>query len=165
MQSINDVQDKSAEAGIIATLLRHPDFIYHSEDLSPRHFIDEINGYIYYGIKECVQNDITTLDAINISHMLNRTADKSKTDRITQELLNDIISLGHLVERNTVEEYKVLVDSVIDKAFKRDILRELKHCETICYSEETHNAKSLVYNSLEKIISEYDGTDKIEPLA
>lgn len=164
MQSINDVQDKSAEAGIIATLLRHPDFIYHSDDLSPRHFIDEINGYIYYGIKECVQNDITNLDAINISHMLNRKADKSKTDKITQELLNDIISLGHLVERNTVEEYKVLVDSVIDKAFKRDILRELKHCETICYSEDTTNAKSLVYNSLEKIISEYDGTDKIEPL-
>lgn len=162
--TINDVRDQSAEAGIIATLLRHPDFIYHSEDLSPRHFFDEVNGYIYWGIKRCVENDITNLDAINISAMFNQHCDASKTDKITQELLNEIIALGHLVERNTIEEYNVLVDSVIDKSLRRDILKEIKHCESICYGEEGNNAKTEVYNILEKIISEYDGTDRIEPL-
>ena len=44
LPNINDVQDKNSEAGIIATLIRHPDFIYQSEDLLPKHFFDEMNG-------------------------------------------------------------------------------------------------------------------------
>ena len=162
---INDVQDINSEAGIIATLLRHPEFIYHSEDLSPRHFFDDINGYIYYGIKECILSDIKELDAFNISLLLNRKrCDESKIDKINEESLNEIINLGRLIERNTVEEYMILVDSVMDKAFKRDILKELKHIEAVCYKEETNDAKTLVYNSLEEIISTYDGTEKVEPI-
>lgn len=163
--TINDVNDKNSEAGIIATLLRHPEFIYHSEDLSPRHFFDDINGYIYYGIKECILSDIKELDAFNISLMLNRKrCDEGKIDKITEESLNEIINLGHLIERNTIEEYMILVESVMDKSFKRDILKELKHIEAVCYKEETSDAKTLVYNSLETIISSYDGTEQVEPI-
>lgn len=160
MPNINDVQDKNSEAGIIATLIRHPDFIYQSEDLLPKHFFDEMNGYIYYGIKECIMNDIKEIDAININLMLN----KHKIDKITQEELTDIIHMGHLIERHTVEEYLALVDSVLDKAFKRDILKELDRMESICYNETVTDAKSMVYNSLENIISTYDGTEQIIPL-
>lgn len=163
MPTINEVCDKNSEAGIIATLIRHPEFIYQNEDLLPIHFFDKMNGLIYYGIKQCLLNDITKIDAINIKLMLDNSPYTEYAKNITEESLRQIIDYSDLIERETVEEYIVLTESVLDKAFKRDILRELHHLESVCYSEDISDTKTKVYNSLENIISTYDGTEKVVP--
>ena len=45
-----DIRSIDAEAGIIATLLNNPEFIFYSEELKPNHFVYHQNGNLYYAI-------------------------------------------------------------------------------------------------------------------
>ena len=51
-----------SEAGIIATLIHHPEFSYYSEQLLPNHFTNEENRYIYQAICSLARDGITTID-------------------------------------------------------------------------------------------------------
>ena len=55
-----------SEAGIIATLIHHPEFSYYSEQLLPNHFTNEENRYIYQAICSLARDGITTIDPYNI---------------------------------------------------------------------------------------------------
>lgn len=57
-----------SEAGIIATLIHHPEFSYYSEQLLPNHFTNEENRYIYQAICSLARDGITTIDPYNIIH-------------------------------------------------------------------------------------------------
>ena len=46
MLANEDMARVESEAGIIATLIHHPDFSYYSEQLLPNHFTTEENRYI-----------------------------------------------------------------------------------------------------------------------
>ena len=50
MLANEDMARVESEAGIIATLIHHPDFSYYSEQLLPNHFTNEENRYIYQAI-------------------------------------------------------------------------------------------------------------------
>ena len=38
--NVNDIKSVDSEAGIVATLIEHPDYSFYSENLRPRHFTD-----------------------------------------------------------------------------------------------------------------------------
>lgn len=59
-----------SEAGIIATLIHHPEFSYYSEQLLPNHFTNEENRYIYQAICSLARDGITTIDPYNIIQAL-----------------------------------------------------------------------------------------------
>ena len=61
-----------SEAGIIATLIHHPEFSYYSEQLLPNHFTNEENRYIYQAICSLARDGITTIDPYNIIPMFDQ---------------------------------------------------------------------------------------------
>lgn len=47
MTSVDDINSLESEAGIIASLIHKPDFIFYSEYLLPNHFTNKENRCVY----------------------------------------------------------------------------------------------------------------------
>ena len=86
-----------SEAGIIATLIHHPEFSYYSEQLLPNHFTNEENRYIYQAICSLARDGITTIDPYNIIQALSA---KEATRRFADELSIDQL-LGGILFSNS----------------------------------------------------------------
>ena len=67
---LEKLSDTQAEAGIIATLVYHPDFILHSDVLKAGYFYHKDNGCLYWAIDELIKAGVDNIDAFNISNML-----------------------------------------------------------------------------------------------
>ena len=88
MSDISSITDTQAEAGVIATLVYHPDFILHSDYLKPGYFYNVENGCIYWAISELYKVGIETIDALNISNMLN--SNRAVKRKVEEFNLNDM---------------------------------------------------------------------------
>lgn len=62
MTSVDDINSLESEAGIIASLIHKPDFIFYSEYLLPNHFTNKENRCVYTAIGDLVSRGITTVD-------------------------------------------------------------------------------------------------------
>lgn len=160
---INTVKNIEAEAGIIATIINHPDYIFSSDDLKPKHFAENQNGYLYYAISELAKKGISQIDSYNITNILNlKESTKKQTDTITVPAINELIGFSELISRDSIEEYKVLVNIVLDKAFRRDAYKKLIECQRLCFEEENNeNIQNKIYNTIEEIITQYQNTDNV----
>ena len=67
----------------------------------------------------------------------------------------ELIELSHLIARTTSEEYMLLVKNVLDKSFRRELLRELKKCEQICFKDSEEDIKATVYDTLDTVMAQY----------
>lgn len=160
--NINDLKDISAEAGIIATLVHHPDYVFHSDSLKPNYFFDNQNGLIYYSIQELAKMGIEKIDAYNITMILNKSKyTENDTKSITVENLNSLIEMSDIICRNTVEEYMILCNNVTDQAFRRQMFDQLKVCENLVFDKDVGDIQQEVFSKIDKTISSYSGFDKI----
>jgi replicative DNA helicase len=108
---------------------------------------------------------IEKIDAYNITNILNaREATKKQTETITIPALNELIELSQLICRNSVEEYKLLVKNVLDKAFRRDTYKKLIECENLCFSDDVENVQGIIYRAVEDLICEYQSLDEVKPM-
>jgi len=166
---VKDLVDELSEAGVIASLIYKPELCYHDEDLSERHFSDPVNSIIFYAIKEMVKKNIYKVDAINILSMIsegNKKIEKmSKTANITSETIDEIISLGQNVARTTPEEYKALADNVRIKAFKREMYKALKKCETYCFMEDEKDVQIRVQDEINGVTTDYSTVEDLKTVA
>jgi replicative DNA helicase len=162
MKDIREIRDVESEAGIIATILHHPEFTLHSDDLTPHHFTEPENGYIYYAISELAKRNVDNVDAYNIFNILNaKESTRKVTQQITIESLNDLIAVSGYIARHTIEEYQILVENVLDKAFRRDMVKTLTQCKGLCCNYDIEDIKTIVYEKLDKIMSEYTVGEEI----
>jgi len=163
--NVNDIKSIESEAGIIATIINHPEYIFHSEDLKPNHFTDQQNAYIYYAICELAKKGIDKIDAYNITNLLNSKESTRKiTETITIPALNELIDYSQLIARNSIEEYKLLVKIVLDKAFRRETYKKLVECENLCFNEKEENVQSRIYKEIETLVFKYQDLDEIKPM-
>lgn len=84
MTSVDDINSLESEAGIIASLIHKPDFIFYSEYLLPNHFTNKENRCVYTAIGEVIV-------------ALHNDSDKCETihhgDRIAQLVIMPYISV------------------------------------------------------------------------
>jgi len=152
----SDIKSVEAEAGIIASIINHPEYTFFSEELKPNQFSDSQNGYIYYAVRELAKKGIKKIDSYNIVNILNaRDATKNQTETITIPALNELIDFSGIISRSTPEEYQLLVKTVMEKAFRRELYRELQKCEQVCYSDNDSDIKASIYSSLDSVLSNY----------
>ena len=161
------IYDVEAEAGVISTLMVHPEFYFHSEDLTGRHFYNVENGHLYFAIGEMAKRDIHKIDSYGIFNILNlRQVTKAWADKMTVSSVNEMISIAPVVARNSVSEYKTLAKKVLDTAFRREAIKKLKECETICRKEfDADDIKTRVYKEVESLVSRYQQTSDVTPLS
>ncbi len=154
-----------SEAGIIATLVHHPDFVYYSEDLLPGHFTNEENRYIYLAICNLVNDGITTIDPYNIVQSLSSSeATKRFADEMSIDQLYTLIENSEYISRGTVEEYQQLVKAVKNAAFRRDTYVQLKECEGMCLKASLDDdIQQLIYKKLDDVMTEFSTADDVPP--
>ena len=164
---ISTIADTQAEAGVIATLVYHPDFILHSDYLKPGYFYNTENGCIYWSIQELYKNGIETIDALNISNMLNSNrAVKRKIDEYNLSDMQEFINMAQYAARHTLEEYKLLVNNVVETSFKRELAKVASEIQADCYNSDMGLSKlnQVVNDKLTDLTEKYITGDEIKTL-
>ena len=153
-----------SESGIIATLFRHPEFSFYSENLLPNHFFNADNRYIYQAICDLARRGIKTIDPYNIIESLGASESTRRfAEELSVEQLYNAIETTEHICRGTVEEYKLLVDSVMDAAFRRDTYQQLKECQTLCTKPTEVNIEQKIYKMLDDVMMEFSTTNEVPP--
>ena len=157
-----DIARVESEAGIVATLIFHPDFAFHSENLLPNHFSNRENACLYMAITDLARRGIETIDAYNINEVLaSSEAARRYSGEITVENIQDFIETATSISRDSVEEYKMLVDAVLEASFRRDAVRKLQECEAMLFNEHEKNVQQKLCDAVDEIVGEYSSNDEI----
>ena len=161
--NVCDIADVSAEAGIIATIVLHPEYVYYSEKLTPHHFTNEQNGYMYYAISELAKKGVSQIDAYNITNILNaRPETKVKAESLLPvSAIKDFIIVAPNIARHSIEEYRLVVDSVMSAALRRNLYMRLLDAEKLCFQDSESDIEQQVYEILDDVMSEYASTNDI----
>jgi replicative DNA helicase len=164
--TIDAIADNQAESGVIATLVYHPEFILHSEYLKAGYFYNKDNSCIYWAIQELYKAGIDTIDAFNISNMINSNpAVRKTTEQYNLPSMQEYIDLCSAVARDTLEEYLMLVDKVVELSFKRDLNRLLIEFQRNCYTDiPLQELSQKIYDGLDKLTEKYISTSVIKSM-
>ena len=169
---VNSIKNIEAEAGVIASIIQKPEMVFFSENLTPNMFSDENNAFLYWAIRELARKGATKIDSLNITNALNsRAATRERTSVLTIPALNELIDLSKLIARDTAEDYLVLVNGVMDAAFRRETYNRLVSCERLCFNSSEHDIQQKIYETLDNVMLEYSTTcdipqfkDMVDPL-
>lgn len=157
-----EINSLDSENGIIATLIHHPNYSFFSEFLLPNHFTREDNQIIYVAISKLAQHGIGCIDPYNIIEILNsEESTKKYSEKLTVDRLYELIEMSSLISRETVEEYQMLVRNVMDAAFRRDVLRQLKDCQQLCYNRDINDIEQKIYSVLDGVMLDYSRSSEM----
>lgn len=161
--NVDEIRAIESEAGIIASIIKHPEYTFYSEHLRYTYFTDIVNGYIYWAIQQLAKKDVVQADAYNIMNVLSGnkyTAERAEKE-VTLEVLSDIISTSDYIARSSVEEYNILVDNVVKCAMRRKIHNKLIECEQHCFTDSQENIEQKIYKSLDDVMLEFSSTTEV----
>ena len=157
-----DINDVTSEAGVVASAALQPELVFYSEQLTPHHFSNEHNAYLYYSICELAKRGVSKVDAYNITNILNaKAATREKTSLLTVPAINDFLDAAHTIARSTVEEYKMLVDNVLDAAFRRETYSKLAECQSYCLNYTQQDIQQKIYSTLDNVMLEYSTVTEV----
>ena len=121
-KKLSELSDIAAEGGVIASLLFHPEFLLSDNNLQPRFFYHQENQLLYWGINELVKNGVTKIDPLNLRNVLySQPEAKAVIDKYNLNDIQSYINTARAAARGTYEEYKLLANTVISLAFRREL--------------------------------------------
>lgn len=164
---ISKLSDIQSESGIIGTLIYHPEYILHTENLLPGHFYNVENGCLYWAIQDLYANGVTNIDAYNISTKLQSHYGVKKTiEKYNLPAVQEYMELYKFTARHTLEEYKILADNVLGLAFKRDLVKTLNQSISKCFDSdyELECLGNTIYRDLDGLTQKYIVTDDVQTL-
>lgn len=158
--NVCDINDVNAEAGVIASAILQPELIFYSEQLTPHHFTNDANGYMYYAICELAKRGVEQIDAYNITNILNRNpSTRAKAETLLPvPAINEFILNAPSIARTTPEEYKLVCDAVMNAAFRRDTYNRLVECQHLCFKGDEKDIEQKIYATLDDVMLEYSTT-------
>ena len=157
-RSISELVDTSAEAGVIASIIYHPEYLLSDNNLQPRFFYGEENQILYWAVNELVQSGVTNIDILNLQNILNSNAAvQSKLKKYNLSNLTQFIELARAAARGTYEEYKLLVNQVISLAFRRELCNLSVDIGKECFNQEItlDDLNDYVNHGLSKIVDKF----------
>ena len=160
----DEINALNSENGVLATLIFHPDYIFYSEQLQPEHFSRFDNRAVYTALMMMAENNINTVDAYNIIEVLNSTeaTRKKYLGFVSIESLHSLIGMADMLARHTPEEYLVLVNNVLDAAFRRDTMKALQECQSRLERNNSENIEQEIYELLDDVMSYYVDRNEIK---
>lgn len=165
MRDISLISDNQAEAGVIATLIQHPDFVLYTDYLRGTYFYNPENGCIYWAIRELQHNGVGTIDAVNLMNMLSSNPSVlRRVERFNLSNMQSFIDNSQYMARHTIEEYKLLVNNVVTLAFKRELYRETEMIGALCFDPnyDLNKLNSTVNGRLNKLTERFITANEIK---
>lgn len=166
MRASEDISCVDSESGIVATLVHHPDFSFHSEQLLPNHFTNHENKLLYQALCALAQQNVSPMDID--SYLIRQTLQSQPgtqryADDISIEQLGAFIEQSDILCRDSVEAYTILVKNVMDAAFRRDTLQQLKECQRICLQRSEKDIVPRIYQALDEVMMDFSATTEVPP--
>lgn len=162
MRANEDMSRVESEAGIIATLIHHPDFSFYSEQLLPNHFTNKENRIIYQALRSLAQSGVQTIDPyIIVQELQSKEATRRFADDLSVDQLYTLIENSDILCRDSVEAYMVLVNGVLDAAFRRDTYQQLKECQRLCLQPTEADIEQKIYKMLDDVMMEFSATNDV----
>lgn len=156
-----DLNRVESEAGIIATLIHHPDYAFHSEFLTPEHFTNQQNKVLYSALSGMANEGITSVDTYGIQEYI-KLHEPDSEDVLPKEAIDEVIEMSVYLTRNSVKEYKILVSNVWDVAFRREMLLKLDECKSIISEPDTEDVRKKIYTIVDSVMTSYSYGSDIE---
>ena len=164
MRANETISRIDSEAGVIATLIRHPEYSFYSEELLPNHFTNQENRCMYYAICSLARDGITTIDPYNsVQELQSSDATRRLAGDLEPEQIFTFIESSDCIVRNSVEEYKKIVSNVMDAAFRRDAYEQLKRCQELCLNSSEENIEQKIYRLMDDVMMEFSTANDIPP--
>lgn len=164
MVRAEDITSLESESGIIASLIHDPELSFYSDHLLPNHFTNKDNRLVYTAIVMLARKGITNIDPFNIIEVLNaEQATRKYADELSIDRLHEFIDMSDVLARSSVEEYKMLVDTVLDAAFRRDAFQKLKECQIMCFDRSVENVEQKIYSTIDEVMTEFSTKNEIPP--
>lgn len=163
--NISAINDSQAEATVLATVFKHPEFMNNITYLEPGYFFDVGNGCLYWAVQQLVNEGVTNIDALNLSNVINSNqAVKRKIEQYNIGNIQEFLELSRYSARDTLDEYRLLVNNIVALSFKRELYRRTIDIQKSCLDEKTE-LKDLTTNMNEvfnNLASKYIiGTDSV----
>ena len=166
VRNAEDINDVSAEAGVIATLIHHPDYYFHAEELLPAHCSNLENRAMYTALQKIAENGVDHVDAYNIIEFLGSSpATQAALSWLTVDQVQELISNSNEIARSSVEEYRVLVSNILSAAFRRDAWIKLGECQKLCTDPSEENLEQKIYDIIDDISTTYSVRTEIPTYA
>ena len=104
--NVCDINDVASEAGVIASAILHPEFVFYSEQLTPHHFTNDQNAYMYHAICELAKMGIEKIDSYNITNILNgKAATREKAATILSiPAIDEFIDNAHSISSRYIQQ-------------------------------------------------------------
>lgn len=151
-----------SEAGIIATLIHHPEFSFYSDRLLPNHFTNTENRIIYQALCSLAQSGVKTIDPyIIMQELQSKEATRRFVDSVSVEQLYSLIENSDILCRDSTEAYMVLVNNVLDAAFRRDTYQQLKECQRLCLQQGEGDIEQKIYSMLDDVMMEFSSANDV----
>lgn len=165
-KNISELMDNAAEGGVISTLIYHPEFLLSDNNLQPRFFYLEENQLMFWAINELVSKGVTKIDALNLQNVIN--SNKSCAIEATKVGITNIqkyIEIAQVAARGTYEEYRLLANTVISLAFRRELCALSSSLGRECFNMELSldDLNDYVNNGIDKIAQKFVfGSDTVQ---
>ncbi len=156
--------DITAETGVLCTLIQNPEFILHSESLSPSYFYKKENGSIYWAIQELYKKNITQIDEFNITTQINSNKGvKNIVESYSEDFIKELIENSKFIARVTKKEYLEVANRVITLSFKRDTYNKLSYFQSLCLNKDIdlNQLNLTIMNDIDELATQYITQDKI----
>lgn len=163
---VGDIKNIEAEAGVIASILFKPELTFSSDQLKPQHFSNIENVYLYYAIRELAERSVdnpTPADIINILNMKKGTehVGDDVNSIITVQSLQELYDNATYIARSEVPDYMVLVEAVLDAAFRRNTYQKLVECEKLCFNTDCGDLERKITSVMDNVIMEFSASNEI----
>lgn len=162
----SEIKNLEAEAGVIATLIQHPDYVLLADNLDSRMFSNMDNAMVFWAISKIVNLGGTVIDALSLTNALNTTKASREYAQttLTVPALNDLIETSRLIARDTTEDFLVLVNGVRNAAFRREAYDKLEACQRMCFSNEAEDIQQKIYTTLDDVMLRFSSKSEIPPM-
>lgn len=159
-----DIERRESEAGILATLIHHPDFVFYTEYLLPSHFNIRENQLIFEALKGLAEEGTTDIDAYIICEYLKKH-NPAHADELNPESIQRFVSYSDSIARHSSKDYKILVSNVYDVAFRREMVVKLDECKQILMNPEEEDVRKKIYEEIDRVMTSYTYNDDVESYA
>lgn len=110
------------------------------------------------------QSGVQTIDPyIIVQELQSKEATRRFADDLSVDQLYTLIENSDILCRDSVEAYMVLVNNVLDAAFRRDTYQQLKECQRLCLQPTEANIEQKIYKMLDDVMMEFSATNDVPP--
>lgn len=116
---------------------------------------------MYAAIMKLLQKGISSVDALNLSEVMCEEPIRRYGEQISVDRLNEFIEDSENIKRDSVEEYKMMVNKILDRAFRRDMYHRLNDCIAEVLKDNVEDLEREIYQRIDDVSAEYSMRDPL----